>query len=74
MTRPTFAVVTVDGEVVTVSGYRTGDVMRAGGLKPLWSRTAGRRGAWVLDAHHAHDIVAMLEHGRYVVRLSGVTA
>ncbi len=74
MSRPTFAVVTVSGSVVEVAGHKTGDLMRGCGLKPLWSRRAGRSGAWVLDAHHAQDIVAMLEHYGYRVRVSGVAA
>ena len=64
------AVVTVVDTVVEVSGYNVADVMREHGLKPLWSRSAR---AWVVDCHHADDIVAQLEHSGYVVRI-GVAA
>jgi hypothetical protein len=74
MSRPMFAVVTTSGPVVQVTGYRTGDVLREYGLKPLWSRRAGAKGAWLVDAQHLDDILAMLEHRGYRVRVSGAVA
>ncbi len=72
--RQTFAVVTISGPVVEVSGYKTGEVMRAYDLKPMWSRRVGKHGGWVLDRKHADDVIAMLEYWGYRVRTSGVAA
>lgn len=48
-----------DADLVTVRGWRAGDLLQAGGFRPTW---LGTRQAWVLDAKHAGDVLAVLEY------------
>jgi len=62
------ASITLDSDrpFILVRGH-VRDLLMAEGLWPIWS-AAGR--GFVLDAHHLADVLAILEHAGFLVRIS----
>lgn len=52
--------------IVLVRGWKTGEVLRGAGWRPIYSGTGG---GWTLDLHRLPDAVAALEHAGYDVTM-----
>jgi hypothetical protein len=58
--------VTVEPDLIRVSGWRAADVMRGAGLRPVFAR-----GAWLLDRRRLPDVLAAFEHRRVPTKILG---
>lgn len=64
-------VATVETPCVLVSGFQVGDLLRAAGLKPMWSNISR---SWVLDLKYLGDIEVVCARNGIVLRIVGEAA
>ncbi|GAA1543527.1 hypothetical protein [Nocardioides humi] len=53
--------VTLDGRVAIFRGWRVAELIKDAGAKPIFSRSAGSAGGWMIDRHRLGDVLAYLE-------------
>lgn len=59
---------TIDAPCVQVRGYEVGKVLRAAGLKPMWSAISR---SWVLDLKYLGDVEVVCSRQAIGLRIAG---